>query len=392
MLKYKRIFTIVVDSLGVGAMEDSEAYGDQGADTLGSIAKAKYLQIPNLSRLGIGNLHPVQGLEAVENPVGKFCKLKELSCGKDTLTGHYEMMGLKVEMPFQTFTETGFPKELIQELERRCNKRIIGNKSASGTEILEELAQEELESGAMIVYTSADSVLQICGHETYFDLSYLYQCCEIARDLCMKDEWKVARIIARPYLGEKKGEFVRTANRKDYALEPFANTILDYMKEQGFEVIGIGKINDIFCGRGITTALKSKSSVHGMEQTIAMLEREFTGLCYTNLVDFDALWGHRRNPLGYARELESFDVLLGEFMGAMREDDLLIVTADHGTDPSHHGTDHTREKVPFLAYSPNFMKGGALPNGESFANVGCTIAENFEITSPSIGRSYLGLL
>jgi phosphopentomutase len=271
---------------------------------------------------------------------------------------------------------------LIAELEKRCGKRVIGNKSASGTEILEELAEEEIQTGAMIVYTSADSVLQICGNEETFDLQNLYRCCEIARELCMREEWMVGRVIARPYLGKKKGEFVRTSNRHDYAVKPFGPTALNALKDAGFDVISIGKINDIFCGEGITEAIKSKSSEHGMEQTIEIAHRNFEGLCFVNLVDFDAQWGHRRNPIGYAKEIEAFDEKLGQLMEVLHEDDLLILTADHGNDPTYTGTDHTREKVPFLAWSPCFKQGGALPEQDTFAVVGATIAANFGVEMP----------
>ena len=279
MSKYKRIFTIVIDSLGVGALPDAQAYGDAGTDTLGHIAaNTDPFRIPNLQKLGMANLHPLKGVEPVEKPLAYFAKLNEASAGKDTMTGHWEMMGLHVTTPFQTFTETGFPKELIDELSARTGRTIIGNKSASGTEILEELAEEEIATGHMIVYTSADSVLQICGNEETFGLDELYRCCEVARELTMRDEWKVGRVIARPYVGKKRGEFKRTSNRHDYALKPFGKTALDALKDAGLDVISIGKIKDIFAGEGITRALKSKSSVHGMEQTIDVAKEEFHGL------------------------------------------------------------------------------------------------------------------
>ncbi len=392
MKKYKRIFTIVIDSMGIGAMDDSAEYGDIGVDTLGHISDSvESFQIPNLQKLGLANLHPLKQVPSVDNPLGYQFAMTEASCGKDTMTGHWEMMGLKIEKPFQTFTETGFPKELLEELSKRTGRRIIGNKSASGTEILEELAEEEIETGAMIVYTSADSVLQICGNEETFGLEELYRCCEIARELTMKDEWKVGRVIARPYLGKKKGEFKRTSNRHDYALKPYGSTALNALKDAGYSVISVGKINDIFDGEGITEAHKSKSSVHGMEQTIDIAEKDFTGLCFTNLVDFDALWGHRRDPIGYAAEIERFDVKLGELLAVLKEDDLLILTADHGNDPTYIGTDHTREKVPFLAYSSSMEYSGALDTQPSFATIGATITDNFEVSMPegTIGSSVL---
>lgn len=390
--KYKRIFTIVIDSLGVGALADAAAYGDEGTDTLGHISREmEEFKIPNLQKLGMANLHPLKQVPAVEQPLGYFMKMNEASTGKDTMTGHWEMMGLHITKPFQTFTETGFPKELLEELSRRTGRVIIGNKSASGTEILEELAEEEIATGHMIVYTSADSVLQICGNEDTFGLEELYRCCEIARELIMKDEWKVGRVIARPYVGKKRGEFKRTSNRHDYALKPYGRTALNALKDAGLDVISVGKIFDIFDGEGLTESNKSKSSVHGMEQAIEIAGRDFEGLCFVNLVDFDALWGHRRDVAGYAGELERFDVKLGEFLPLLKEDDLLIITADHGNDPTHTGTDHTREKVPFLAYSPSMKGSGRLEDTRTFAVIGATIADNFGVAMPegTIGTSVL---
>lgn len=393
MKKYKRIFTIVIDSLGVGALPDAADYGDSGTDTLGHISESvERFHIPNLQKLGLANLRPLVQVEPVEKPMGYYAKLREASTGKDTMTGHWEMMGLHITKPFQTFTENGFPKDLIDELSKRTGRKIIGNKSASGTEILEELAEEEIKTGHMIVYTSADSVLQICGNEETFGLDELYRCCEIAREITMKDEWKVGRVIARPYVGKRKGEFKRTANRHDYALKPYGRTALNALKDAGFDVISVGKIYDIFDGEGLTESNKSKSSVHGMEQTIEIAKRDFTGLCYVNLVDFDALWGHRRDPKGYAEEIERFDEKLGLLLSQLKDDDLLILTADHGNDPTHTGTDHTREQVPFIAYSPSMKGNGRLEDMDTFAIIGATIAENFGVRMPegTIGTSILG--
>ena len=392
MRKYNRIFVIVLDSLGIGEMKDSSEYGDLNVNTLGHIAEyTKDFHIPNLQKLGIANLCELESVPAISQPIGKFAKLNERSLGKDTMTGHWEMMGIYTDKPFQTFTETGFPQELIDELSRRTGRTIIGNKSASGTEILEELGEDEIDKGHLIVYTSADSVLQICGNEETMGLETLYRYCEIARELTMKDEWKVGRVIARPYVGKKKGEFKRTANRHDYAVKPSGKTVLDALKEQGYDVISVGKISDIFAGEGITESNKSKSSVHGMEQTITIAGRDFEGICFTNLVDFDALWGHRRDVAGYAKEIEAFDVKLGELLPMLKEDDLLILTADHGNDPTYTGTDHTREKVPFLAWSPSMKEGGQLAEQDTFAVVGATIADNFGIKMPEgcIGTSIL---
>ena len=392
MEKYKRIFVIVLDSLGVGAMPDSEKFGDVGVDTFGHILeRMRTLEIPNLAKLGMLNIHNGGDMHPAEHPAGRYMKIAEASNGKDTMTGHWEMMGIRTDKPFITFTETGFPPELIHELEKRCGKRVIGNKSASGTEIIEELGEEEINTGAMIVYTSADSVMQICGNEETFDLQNLYRCCEIARELTMKDEWRVGRVIARPYIGKKKGEFKRTSNRHDYALKPTNATVLNAMKDAGLDVLAVGKINDIFSGEGITQTWHSDSSVNGMEQTIDICKKDFHGLCFTNLVDFDALWGHRRNPEGYGHEIEKFDKNLGVLLDTMRDDDLLIITADHGNDPTYTGTDHTREYVPFLSYSKKMKTGGKLEDEKTFAVIGASIADNFGVKMPegTIGESIL---
>lgn len=395
MKRYNRIFTIVLDSLGIGQMPDAARFGDEGADTLGHILDHMgTLDLPNLRKLGLLDLHTGGQMTGTGAPMARCLRLSEASNGKDTMTGHWEMMGIFTEKPFQTFTDTGFPPELIAELEKRCGKRVIGNKSASGTAIIDELGPEEINTGAMIVYTSADSVMQICGHEETFDLQNLYRCCEIARELTLRDEWKVGRVIARPYVGNKPGEFRRTSNRHDYALKPTAPTALNVLKDAGLDVIAIGKINDIFCGEGVTESFHSDSSVHGMEQTIEAAGRDFKGLCFVNLVDFDAQWGHRRNPEGYGHEIEKFDKNLGVLMEKLGEDDLLLLTADHGNDPTFRGTDHTREYVPLLAWSKAMDRGGLLEQQNSFAVIGATIADNFGLAMPegSIGTSILSQL
>ena len=392
MYKYKRIFTIVLDSLGIGAMHDAADYGDVGSDTFGHIAEhTEDFNISNLQKLGISNLCNLKGIEKAQPPMAKLAKLNEMSVGKDTMTGHWELMGIYTSKPFKTFSENGFPADLIAELEKRTGRKVVGNKSVSGTQILDELGEDEINKGHLIVYTSADSVLQICGNEETMGLENLYRYCEIARKLTMRDEWKVGRVIARPYVGKKKGEFKRTANRHDYAVKPSGKTALDVLKDAGYDVISIGKIYDIFAGEGVTESNKSKSSVHGMEQTIEKAKTDFTGLCFTNLVDFDALWGHRRDVAGYAKEIEMFDEKLGELLSLLKEDDLLILTADHGNDPVHAGTDHTREKVPFMAWSPSMKEGGILEEQKTFAVVGATITENFGLEMPegSIGESLL---
>ncbi|WP_370777415.1 phosphopentomutase [Holdemania massiliensis] len=392
-MKYKRIFTIVMDSVGCGEMPDAERYGDRGADTIGHIAKTVGgLTMPAMEKLGYGNLHPILGVEPQRDPQGYYTKMLEASVGKDTMTGHWEMMGLYIDKPFQTFTETGFPQELIDELEKGTGYKIVGNKSASGTEILDELGEHHMKTKELIVYTSADSVLQIAAHEEIFGLEELYRCCEIARELTMRDEWKVGRVIARPFVGEGKGHFTRTSNRHDLALKPFGRTVLNELKDQGFDVISVGKIKDIFDGEGVSEAYKSTSSHHGMEQTLELTQKDFTGLCFVNLVDFDAKWGHRRNPQGYAQELEDYDQLLQNFLSQLREDDLVIITADHGNDPCHTGTDHTREMVPLILYSPSHQGSGLLPLANTFANLGATVADNFEVTMPAYGTSYLKFL
>lgn len=394
-MTYHRIFLIVLDSVGAGAMPDAGDYGDAGADTLGHISQAvEKLSLPNLQKLGLGNLHPMDKVPPIQRPLARYGKLRERSAGKDTMTGHWEMMGLLTTEPFQTFTDTGFPPELIRELEQLTGREIIGNKAASGTEILEELGEEEVERGKLIVYTSADSVLQICGNEKTMGLETLYRYCEQARELTLRPQWRVGRVIARPYVGRKRGEFKRTSNRRDYALAPPAPTVLDALQQAGLEVTGVGKIGDIFSGQGLTRSLHSDSSVQGMEQTIALAGEDFTGLCFVNLVDFDALWGHRRNPAGYAKELEAFDGKLGLLMEKLREGDLLLLTADHGNDPTYTGTDHTREKVPLLSWAPGRDLSGPLEEQDTFAVLGATIAQNFGVELPPhcIGHSLLGEL
>lgn len=382
-MKFKRIFVIVLDSLGIGNGKDAAKFGDEGTDTFLHISeKMPSFSIPNLEKLGMGSFKQLKGVSPVENPLARFYALNEASSSKDTMTGHWEMMGIKTEKPFITFTEHGFPPELIQELEEKTGRKVIGNKAASGTGIIEELGEEQMKSGSMIVYTSADSVLQIAGHEDskYFGLAELYRVCEIAREITMQDRWKVGRVIARPYVGEKKGEFKRTSNRHDLALKPPIKTVLNYLKEAGLSVISIGKINDIFVGEGITKAIHSTSSMEGMDQCIEVVQNEdFEGLCFVNLVDFDALYGHRRDPIGYGEEIQRFDEKLGTLLSLMKDDDLLMLTADHGNDPTFSGTDHTREQVPLLVYHKG-IRGGMGTEQESFGVIGASVAENFSIS------------
>ena len=389
----KRIFWIVLDSAGIGEAPDADKFGDVGSNTWKSCYDSGKLHIPNMEKIGIYQIDGMEYAKSTENPTGSFAKMQELSCGKDTTTGHWEMAGIVTPDPLPKFPD-GFPKVFIEEFSKRTGRKILCNLPYSGTQVIHDYGREQEETGALIVYTSADSVLQICGNEETFGLKELYRCCEIAREITMKDEWKVGRVIARPYVGKKKGEFVRTSNRHDYALKPYGRTVLNALKDAGYDVISVGKIRDIFDGEGITESNKSKSSVHGMEQTIEIAERDFTGLCFVNLVDFDALWGHRRNVKGYAEELERFDVKLGELLKVLREDDLLIITADHGNDPTYKGTDHTREQVMFVAYSPSMKGSGKLEDQDTFAVIGATIADNFGVQMPegTIGTSLLAEL
>lgn len=386
---YKRIFLIVIDSVGCGELPDAADYGDAGFNTIKHISEVgKGIYLPNMEMLGYGNLTDIVGVKKNPNAIGNFTKMKEMSVGKDTMTGHWEIMGLKIVEPFITFTETGFPKELLDELSRRTGRNIVGNKASSGTVILDELGEHQIKTGDLIVYTSADSVLQIAAHEKYIGLDELYKACEIARELTLKEEWKVGRIIARPFLGEKAGEFKRTANRHDYALKPFEDTSLVYLKEAGYDVVAFGKINDIYDTEGITETYKQVSNEDGMNHFIDYADKDFNGLAYINLVDFDALFGHRRDPLGYKQSLEEFDVQLGVLLKKLKEDDLLMITADHGNDPTAPGSDHTREYVPMLAYSKS-LKGKELEIRETFADIGATITDNFKTKHASHGTSFL---
>lgn len=393
-MKFKRVINIVMDSVGIGAAHDADKYGDVGSDTFGHIAEhVGGLSMPNMASLGLGNLHKIIGVDPVDAPKAYYQRLQEASLGKDTMTGHWEMMGLYIDAPFITFTETGFPDDLLAALEAETGYGIIGNKAASGTEIIDELGEEHMATKKMIVYTSADSVLQIAAHEDVFGLDELYRVCEIARKLTMRPEWKVGRVIARPFVGEGLGSFKRTSNRHDYALKPFGKTTLDALKENNYDVISVGKIVDIFDGEGITEAHRTKSNEDGMNQTIEIVKNnDFEGFLFVNLVDFDALWGHRRNPEGYAKELELFDRQLGELLPLIKADDLLIITADHGNDPTHTGTDHTREEVPVIYYSPKFEGNGMLNKGNTFADIAATIAENFNVEAPEHGTSNLNKL
>jgi len=387
---FKRVFVIVIDSVGCGELDDAPLFGDTGANTIKHIAEVgNGITLPNMESLGYGHLTEIQGVAPIANPIGYYTKMKEVSNGKDTLTGHWELMGLKIAVPFNTFTETGFPDALIKELEEKTGRKVVANKASSGTVILDEYGEHQMKTGDLIVYTSSDSVLQIAAHEDpkYVGLENLYEACEIARKMTLEGDWKLGRIIARPFIGESTGNFVRTANRHDYALKPFANTALTYLKDAGYDVISFGKIKDIYDGEGITDAYKQVSNKHGMENFIKFTETDFTGLAYLNLVDFDALFGHRRDPIGYKGALEEFDAQLGELMSKLNDDDLVMITADHGNDPTFPGSDHTREFVPMLAYSPS-LPGGKIDVRETFADIGATISENFKTKQAEFGVSF----
>lgn len=390
MEKYKRVFLIVLDSLGIGDAHDAAQFDDVGANTLGHICeKVGGLDVPCLEGMGLGNIGQFQGIHALKNQLAYTARLEEVSNGKDTMTGHWEMMGLHITKPFKTFTETGFPKEFIDLFEEKTDRKCVGNYAESGTKILDDWGEHQIKTGDWIVYTSADSVFQIAANEEIIPLEELYKACEIAREIAMDDRWKVGRIIARPFVGKKKGEFVRTANRHDLALKPFGKTVLDSLKENQIEVIGIGKIPDIFVDQGITRKVKTVSNHDGMEKTIEIAKEDFRGLAFLNLVDFDAVYGHRRNPEGYGQAIVEFDHQLEELLYCLNSDDLLMITADHGNDPTYKGTDHTRENVPLIIYSKSLQMPKHLGLLKSYAVIGATIADNFDVENPGIGSSIL---
>lgn len=392
-MKYKRIFLIVCDSLGIGNAKDAISFNDKGANTLKHICDyCNGLDLPNLEGLGLGNLGNFKGIHPLRLQLGYTLALNEISNGKDTMTGHWEIMGLKTEKPFITFTENGFPDEFIKLFEEKTGRKCVGNKATSGTEILDEYGEHQIKTGDWIVYTSADSVFQIAANEEIISLEELYDACKIARELAMDERWKVGRIIARPYIGKKAGEFKRTANRHDLALAPSGQTVLDTLKNHNYDVIGVGKIPDIFDNQGITKKVKTINNYDGMEKTIGLAKANFMGLCFVNLVDFDAVYGHRRDPKGYGKAIKEFDIQLEELMKYLRYDDLLMISADHGNDPTYIGTDHTREQVPLIIYSKEMLKPRQLEEMDSFAVIGATIADNFEVSLPSIGTSILNKL
>lgn len=386
-LTFQRIALIVLDSVGIGEQPDASNFGDKGAHTLGHIAeRVASFSLPNLQKLGLGNIAPIQHINIVDRPTAYYGKMTEVSVGKDTMTGHWEIMGLRVTIPFQTYPQ-GFPQPLIDQFEQATGRKVIGNKPASGTDIIAELGEEQMRTGAWIVYTSADSVFQIAAHEDVIPLDELYRACSVARELTL-GEYAVGRVIARPYIG-RPGAFQRTPNRHDYAVSPPAPTVMNRLKDGGFDCIAIGKINDIYSGEGVTASFPTKSNEAGIAETIRVLGEPFRGIVFTNLVDFDSLYGHRRDPEGYAKALMEFDVRLPDIMSAVGDDDLLILTADHGNDPTHPGTDHTREYVPLLVWSPRFQAAGPLGVRDTFADLGATIADNFGLPAPEHGISFL---
>ena len=385
-LKVEAGDTIFVEKLDV---EAGEKFGDKGSDTLGHIAKEAGLTIPHLEQLGLGTIRPLEGVEAVADHQGYATKLEEVSVGKDTMTGHWEIMGLNIKTPFRVFPN-GFPEELLKQIEEFSGRKIVCNKPYSGTAVIDDYGEHQMKTGDLIVYTSADPVLQIAAHEEIIPLEELYRICQFVRDITKDDPYMIGRIIARPYVGEP-GNFTRTSNRHDYALDPFGHTVLDSLKDAGKDVIAVGKINDIFNGQGITEFVRTKSNMDGVDQLLNVMKKDFTGISFTNLVDFDALYGHRRDVVGYAHAIEDFDLRIPELLDAMTEDDLLMITADHGNDPTFPGTDHTREYVPLLVYSKKMKEQGSLPQGY-YSDISATIAENFDVPATENGESFLKLL
>lgn len=388
-MKFNRVFLIVLDSLGVGEALDAGDYGDSGANTLGHINEKCNLFIPNLKKLGFLDTINMNDNKEVE---AYYTIARPNNKGKDTLNGHYEMMGIKNDVPFKTFTENGFPRELIEEIEKRTGRRVIGNKACSGTEIIQELGERQIQYGSLIVYTSSDSVLQVAAHEEIIPLDVLYRYCEIIREITTKDEWKVGRVIARPFIGNKAGKFKRTANRRDFALKPPMKSVLNYLKEKDYSVISIGKIYDIFDGEGITKKIISHDNKEAVDKLLDIMDKKFTGICFANLNDFDTLYGHRRDASGYAGAIEALDVEIPMLLNKLNNDDLLIITADHGNDPTFKGTDHTRENVPVIIYSNLFKMPGKLPILNTLADIGATISDNFEVNKIAIGNSFLDKL
>ena len=390
-MSYKRVFVIVMDSVGTGAAHDAAKFDDVGSDTLGHVGEyyKGALKLPNLSKLGISNLRdtPIEGVPVADPAIGDYGKMEEISAGKDSMDGHWEMMGLPVMKPLSTFPN-GFPQEIVDKLEKFSGRKVIVNKPYSGTEVIHDYGERQMETGELILYTSGDSVMQIAAHEDVIPVEELYKICEYARTLVNGPEYTVGRIIARPYVGPDKDHFTRTANRHDFSLKPIGETDMDRLRAAGYDVIGVGKINDIFSGEGIDKGYHNESNMDGMDHVDEVMKQDFTGFCFTNLVDFDAMYGRRRNPKGFGQALMDFDKRLGKVLDEMKPDDLLMVTADHGNDPGFKGTDHTRENVPLLVYSPSMNKSNqSLGLRKTFSDLGATILENFNV-EPVKGTSF----
>ena len=384
--KIKRDFLIVLDSFGIGELEDAADYGDEGSNTLAAIVKSDKFKAPNLQKLGLFNIEGVDHSMAVEKPLASFARLKEMSKGKDTTIGHWEIAGIVSNKPHPTFPN-GFPKDFLEEFSKRTGRGYLCNMPYSGTAVIERYGQEHMKTGDLIVYTSADSVFQIAAHEEVVSLDELYRYCEIARELLKGDDLGVGRVIARPFVGEP-GNFTRTPNRHDYSLVPPKKTVMDELLEEGKDSIGVGKIYDIFAGKGIAQTHKMKNNEDGMNITIDLMDKDFEGMCFTNLVDFDMKFGHRNDIDGYANATTEFDLQLGQMMDKMRDDDLLILTADHGCDPSTPSTDHSREHVPMLAYGKMIKEGIDLGTRTSFSDIAKTISEAFSTKGEIEGNSF----
>lgn len=381
-----KIILFVLDSVGIGGLPDAEQFGDFNVNTLGNIAKSTHdFKIPNLKKMGIGNIEGVDAIEADPSPIGAFGRSLEASNGKDTTTGHWEIAGLFIEHPFKTYPD-GFPDHIINAFEEKTGRKVIFNKPASGTVVLDEYGEEHMKTGNPIIYTSADSVFQIAAHEEIIPLDELYSMCQIARDMLRGDD-QVARVIARPFIGAP-GNFQRTSNRRDYSLKPFDKTVLDFAKEAGLEVKAVGKIVDIYDGEGITEDVHTKDNMDGVDQTIRFMKEDFKGILFTNLVDFDAKFGHRRDVDGYRKALEEVDARFPEMMSLMKDDDLLIVLADHGNDPAYKGSDHTREYIPILIYGNQVKKGVDIGTRKTFADIAATISDILEIPATPYGTSF----
>ncbi len=373
---FSRIIWIVLDSVGVGEMPDAAAYGDAGSDTLGNIVRRRGLHVPNLCAMGLGNLKPMDGLPRATEPTDSYGRCTLASPGKDTTTGHWEMVGIHLDRPFPLFPH-GFPREVLDVFEERIGRSSLGNKAASGTEIIAELGEEHINTGSPIVYTSADSVFQVAAHEDVIPLWELYKICETARDI-LRGPYEVGRVIARPFIGDP-GAFTRTSNRHDYAVPPPKGMLLDQLDDHKVEVYSVGKIFDVFLGRGIRDHVKTKNNADGMAKTLEAMKEAATGLIYINLVDFDQNFGHRNDVEGYARALEDFDAWLPSCLAQMQSGDLLILTADHGCDPTTPSTDHSREYTPLLVYGPNARRGVDLGTRATLSDIGQTVAENFSV-------------